>query len=847
MRTVELCPDRKKYVVTIRDDGKRVAVDRFDPLTATSRKRVAVAAGVDDAVLLGWIEDTAKVGGSKTFTIADPPPVESVCWIRSMTEGRESAESITLKPVSRIVNDLLPALPVSTLLDWTDKETLCCLDIDYHESTPPDRGWLETAVLARITPKPIVWHFSRSGGLHLFYVATETQSACDLAAIAALRFRSLDSTAGLELKSVARGPGGEKVYTLPFQDEAAGFLEWLGTPEFDEDVRNDWLESEGMECGKRYDHCKCPICPTDDMGKHRQPVMVSEEGVFCFVCEGKGLALGRRRPGWASWSSILGAPSAGEMGLLIRNLAHWGHAKWVLTAKYGMPEALAKLAYRAALRAYHADRPTKDLVDVAFNPATDSLARANNLWVTVEQSYIYPKDITPILFELPAAQYVDAEGKRKPSLSAVCELNQGKDLSESGYPNLHLISGFRMTGQYLSNPSDPATVAVVNPKLTRKSSRSRPQYVPKTKRMPIDDAWAIIESVFPRIDRTLVVAAICSFACAQETKSGMLPTVFISGPSGAAKTSTIKVAASIYGSKTADVVHESDTSRFRQSVMQGGTECPVILMNEILKDSARGRLKLNAKEALDPILNLTEDSQSWVAFRGPAKLGRLPAIFFTETNCPLTLRDETQLARRIRHHRVHGRKDEWKGTTAAVGLSDFHLLRTVSDRMNAACDAILSDVCDTWFSTPRTWDAIADALNIRTIEESSDFDDLSPYLKEFFRLVSTAVDLPEKYCRLFGPGYKKISRSETAPSESDADTLVSVYTMFADGGGAEWLNSRRLLEKDWSAVLRTDSQVWLDMKNDGVNVFVRFRSGPAKQAGTKFNGQIVDPSKWETL
>jgi hypothetical protein len=250
---------------------------------------------------------------------------------------------------------------------------------------------------------------------------------------------------------------------------------------------------------------------------------------------------------------------------------------------------------------------------------------------------------------------------------------------------------------------------------------------------------------------------------------------------------------------------------------------------------------------LDPLLNLTADSQSWVAYMGPMKMGRPPAMFLTEPVCPLDLRDESQLARRIRHYRVHGTKTDWPKTIGAAGLGqELDMLRTVSLKMNQACDAILSYVCDEWFSTPNTWDAMADALGVRTIAESPDFGDSTPWLREFFRLVCLAPDLDGRLKAMYPGGYKRISRNDGVTLNSDADNLLTVYGMFVDGpSGAEWTQNRKLGEKDWAQLLGTDQQVWFDSTTDGSAVYVRFRVGPARKP-LLVNEQIVEPN-WEAL
>jgi hypothetical protein len=832
MTEIELGPDRTKFLVRVFVDGVLSFADRFDAMSAKAREAQAARLGVAPASFLLWIEEARREGHAKRFPLPLPDRGDKAgARVRRIEEA--AAAAVTHDLDSRFVKDVLPTVPVTHVAEWDSLEDLCCLDVDYHEGTPPPRDWLSNVVWTKLTPRPCLWHFSRGGGLHLFYARTDLFTAEELASVAALRFRSIDQSAGLELKRVVRGPGAEECHALLPQDEGAGFVEWLGSAEFDADARDAWLDSEGMECGKRYDHDKCPICPSADEGKHRQPVVVSEAGIYCFKCEGLGLSIGRRKAGWASWAAILGSPSSGDLGVMVRRITHWGHAKWVLTEKYCLPEALSRTAYKAALKSYHRDDAAALLlVNNAFGEIGNEMARVNDLWYNIESSHVYPKDIQQMLATLPACQFVDADGKQKVSMATVTQMTQTMDLTAKGYPNVEVIHGFKLAAQFLGDLGKRAMVAVPNPKLVEKGRRYCPRYVPKTKRMPLAEARATIESVFPKLDWTLVELAICSFACAQETRAGLLPMFFVSGPAGAAKTSTPRIAAAIYGATTYDVVYDPDPAHLRQSIYLGGVEAPCVLLNEILKDSARGRNKLSAREALDFTLNLTENSSSWVSYRGPVKMGRLPAIIMTEPVCPLALKDETQLARRIRHHRVYGRKDEWKRTVSAVKLSDFHLLRAVSDAINRACDSVLSDVCDKWFSLPMTWDQIADELGVRTIEDSPDFDDTSEYLAEFYRLVCEAPDLTGRLADRYNH-YKRISRADGATS-----ILAEVYTMFADGGGEQWVTSRRLLEKDWSAVLKTELPVSIDMTTDGVNVYVRFRSGPPKAPGTLFNGDI---------
>jgi hypothetical protein len=844
---VELTPDRLKMLIVVLRDGKPPHRDRFDPVSAKHRRAQASAVGVEPDVFDGWCEEARVKAGAVKFTVAEPAASDvDTVFVRPMDSPRDAAETYDHGP-TRFVKERLGSIPVTHVAEWDGQEALCCLDVDYHDVTAPPREWLENVVGTRVSPPPLRWHFSRSGGLHLFYTAAGDFTAQELAACAALRFRSIDRAAGLELKNVVRGPGPERVYGVgDSQESGAGLIDWLGNPEFDEEARDAWLDSEGMECGKRYEHDKCPIDPTLDAGS-RLPVMVSEAGVYCFRCNGKGLTHGSRRPGWAPWPAILGSPSAGELGGLVRNVAHWGHAKWVLTERYGLPVSFARIAYMAALKAYHAGKPSFELIRNVFNKNTEELARVNNLWMTIDSSHTYPNNIQPILRNLPACQYIDPDGKIKADEAAVTELLQTKDLGPRGYKNINVVHGYKLGSVFLAENTNATTAAVVNPTLKALSNRALPRYVPVSKRMPPDEAWALVESVLPRIDRTYIRLLIASFGCAQETMRGLLPVVFASGPSAAGKTAMAQVACGIIGARVgAEATFDPEPAKFRAGIFSGGQQGPVVVLNELLKDATRGRFKLTTREALDFLLNLTPHSESHILYKGPAKMGRLPGIVITDTVLPANLNEETQLARRMRVISVTGRKDEWRSTIARAGITDLHLIRTVSDQMARACDSVMSSVIDDFFSIPMTWDDISDSLGVKTAETSDDFVDTTPWLRELFRLVCSAPPLSERESKLYARGYKKVSRC-TTPGEEESD-LCAVYSMFVDGPGGDWASSRKLMEKDWSGVLKTDEVVKLDLRGDTAAVYLRFRVGPAKTP-TRVNEEILKPEGpgWEAL
>lgn len=830
---ITVTADRNKVVVTARRDGKLIGQDKIDPTLRSQRLRVAKQfGGFDETDLLCWSEEARKSG---VFTAALEPPAAEVPAIvlRGVEQRREDGETLPLDP-AKFLAETLPDLAVDTLADWKDTDALCCLDVDYHDRPAPNPEWLEEIVYSKLAPAPHAWHLSRGGGLHLFYTAASPFTAKELAAIAALRFRLIDPTAGVELKTQVRGPGRAPVVNNGHQATASALSAGLGVDEADPRDIEEWLAERNLSIGGRLDHESCPIHPTPGHKSKGEPVTISEAGLYCHNCASQGFSLGSRRPGFAPWAAVLGTPSAGDVGNMVRNLCHWGHAKYVFKYRYGLNEALARIAYAAACKAHHADLPTADLVPAVHGSAdTNEFTRVGTAWVAIPENYTYPQSqIKDHLATLPAAQRVDADGHVKTVKSTVSEFQQGKNLIDRGFPRIDVVHGFRAAAQYLP-PGDTTVVPVPNRELP---VAAHPRYVPKTKRVKLDRAWEVIERYFPHLDRDFIRLAICSFGVAQETKSGMPPVVFIHGPSATGKTSTLQIAGAVYGAKIGTPVFSHDDTRLRTNIWEGAQHGPAICVNEIFKDAERGNRPLSPTEALDPLLNLTPDSIHHKHYHGPIRFGRVPAVYFTEVSIPGFLAEETQLARRIRERRLHKKKD-WKTTVPANGGSfeRLALLRSWSRDLADACDAILSDVVDEFFAVPMTWDVMADRLGCRTLDESDNFENPNDALKDFFRLVCDAPEIEDARVRKqFAAGFKKISREDTTELGKD---LCGAYNRFADF--ANWTHPpRRLEEKDWATLLGSDDPVHLELRTDGVSMFARFRVGPIKNP-LKVNGEIT--------
>lgn len=527
--------------------------------------------------------------------------------------------------------------------------------------------------------------------------------------------------------------------------------------------------------------------------------------------------------------------------MLVRNLAHWGHARYVLQHRYGMPESLARYAYEAALLATHPDKAA--IIPLAFSRDTADMARVNDSWYSVGSAYVYSlTGIDPLVGLMPQCVYLDADGKPKASASAVAYLKQGVDLTDRGYQNLRIVHGFKFAQQFLP-PANATYVPVVTAGLRGKAE---PRYIKRSVRKDSEWAWGVIESVFPRVQRNLVRAMLCASGCSQETKLGLNPLIFIAGTSASAKTMTTLIASGILGTQTEAITYTNDEGRMRQAIMGASLKGAIVRADEFMKESKRAlRQAWSPKAALEPVLTMTHDTLGHVMYVGPRKLGRVPVFIITETTCPPIIKQYTQIARRVRFMLLHGSKRDWEDRMRMVNLTGetMPLLRLVSSDMCEACDTILSDVVDEFFATPMTWGQQADALGLPTIEASEDFANPTPLLLRFYQLVCTAPAQTDKHATRYkaADGWRRIAKHEI--STPDAQELVDLLDGFSDEQGKGWGESVTLQEKSWGDLLGVGAPVLLDIHSEaGSAAYVRFRIGqPHKLIAV--NGQIKNPEE----
>jgi hypothetical protein len=798
-------------------------LNAYDP---KSQHAAATACDVDLQVILDLLQDFQQGARPATRQVPDPdalPTGQIEAVLRGLRQPATQGQVWANEDPLALLDELLAVTdyPVpEPVVEWHD-ERLVLVDADHHDrplDQRPAPHQLEN-LAARAEPAPPRYHVSHGLGLHLYYVAREGYSALDLAAAAAVWLKQADPTAGVELKRSTRHPAypradGRTAGPVRAQEATAdlsGLRAWLRR-DVGAGAVQEWLEQNGLAPGGRYPHTSCPLRPGEP--SHGEPVFVGEHGIHCQHCASRGLRQGSRTPGFVPYAVLLNAGLSPLIRRLVRSRTHWEHAQVVLAAQYGLSGDIARHAYRALLRLEHDRDPA---VARVFSSGAD-LVRLPGRWATADGATTYKVQyLAHLLGRLPACQFPDG----RPDPERVDRFRQPSDLTEFGYPAITLLRGCRVYSQHLDF-DDPGRITAVAPgELLRPESMApyRPRYLRPSQRMSLDRAWEVYERYFPSLVRNFLLLQIAAKGVS-EGAVGLPPMILVVGPSGAAKSATVTLAAATCGDNSTEVVWTGSPERFRQAVKAGIDAGGFVSVHEFLKDALRAGL--SPVEALDPILTLTPSSTSHVLYLGPVALGRLPAFTLTDIYCPQEVRDDVQLARRLLYVRLPSRVDWEAPLTQHAGGRGIEAFRTFGQDEADAANALLGHVIDRYFQRPMTLREIAADLGYTTLEDSDDFDDPRELMRRFFDLVCAAPDrLNDADRRRWrGRGWKKVQRHEETE-------LADLWRQLADGEGEDYTRSRRCREMDWGRLLgRPGLPITFEVAHSSHStVAVRFKLG----------------------
>jgi len=771
-------------------------------------RRAAVDLGVARELLLRHVDAFRASGASECeidITGVRAPFTVSVRGRLQQAAGSSVFESED--PVDALEKAIAAGPPAAEdpIIEWTDETRLACVDVDFHmldydSRYPPSQ--LE-ALAARIEPTAVLSWPTHGRGLRLVYGAMEGFTAMELAAVACISLQQAEPWARLELKTDTRHPGSVvngrtagPVIKRSSTSDVGVLRRWFGEREVDDRDVAEWLAQHAMQPGGRYPHSMCPAAP--HVHGKRDPVIVRDGGIYCHVCSGNGVTRGHRIPGWFPWGALLGAPISSVLRRCIDACTHWAHAQHVVSECSGLDGPVARAAYSAALKLAHGDTPN---VSQAFSPDLDFI-RMRGYWTTPGGEPLV-KQIRPMLRRLPACTETAADGSCRVREDRVALFDQAADLSDYGYPALTPIYGCKIYGHHLplTNPNR-VNVVVHQPEFAGEHmTRYRPKYIPGTA-ADEEAAWAVLEQFCPGLDRDFITLLIAAKGIV-EGEFAMPPFLFVSGPTSAAKSTSVLLAATVCGDRASSVVWTSNSDRVRQALYEAKATGTFVTFNEVIKESSRRGA--SSVDAMDFILNLTPESLSHRLYVGAVRLGTLPVCVWTDTAVPIEIRQSAQLARRLIH--VHlPRQVDWQAAMRDTGLGRVEVLRTHSPVTADACNMVLSSVIRRFFQRVLTFEEIAAELGYKTLAQSDEAAESAEQLREFFKRVCEAPALTgADESRWSGRGWKLVHRDCPSP-------LLEMWMSVCD---STFVSSRKCSETDWAKLVGVDRPVTFEVRHHG--------------------------------
>jgi hypothetical protein len=473
--------------------------------------------------------------------------MQGVLRVGVMTSPRETFQTLE-NPDLRVL--LTTAQPTDTIIEAERGAEITIVDADVHHwPTPPTPEELD-AYAAAIVPEPDArWH-THGSGLKLVYIGPHHRLRALAAALhvpPSLNVEILTHTrhpcstssdhAGGLCGPVAFGTADP---TAPFAIRKIGRL----TPE----LRQAAVQRLNMIVGNRYDHDRCPIDPgaaTDA----KECVVVLEGGVYCHRCAGHDVHYRQHpKPGFFPFGAAEDAPVT-DFDRLARNWVHWIHAQLQLRHYYpNMAITILREIYDLTLREMHGKDDPR--ISAVFNEDLGFVWSSGG-WIDVRKFGLTRVD-NDAADGLPAVQTVrSVDGEPEITINRV-RRSQFKHRSPWGYTPVRVIRG-------LSLSDDANSIPVL--------MRPEPHFPVEMLRNPLpeEQAFARLEICFPGLDRRYLVACLAAAICA-EAAPGQPPMLVCTGPSGAAKEQTIRLAASFLADDITKLVIDDDLQYFFRQI-----------------------------------------------------------------------------------------------------------------------------------------------------------------------------------------------------------------------------------------------------------------------------------------
>jgi hypothetical protein len=795
------------------------------------------------------------------------------------TDGKriEYPDPLAALDAALAVTDYPQAEPVLTWRDNGDDalDRLAALDVDWHGRNVCGESWLNT-VMVSLSPRPVRSWITHGQGLRGIYIAAGDMTAGELAAVAALSAKAWDPGCSVEVKSETRHPAyvrGEQrcgpVKTWePTTDIAAVGRLISSAASVDEGAVETWLESQGLERGKSYDHASCLIRPGHP--SHGAPVYCGDAGIHCKSCEAYGECFpGCSRPGFIPYTRLMGDGVTRLINHLrnaVVGMCHWEHAQHIMRTETGLVGERAKATFGALLKFYHLPKAadavwrtggaqdfeklrekeaavteaTKKLIARCFLPS--KIVRGAGGWVHADD-LATPADsqgLSKILSQLPAANYITLEGKAKVSQQKQGELEGGFDLSDAGYPPVIPLRGFDLAEHQRQEDGRVYAVVACKPAFV---------YWPEAKR-DMGLVERVLQDQFPGVESDVLRLIIAAKGCVQRMQQTDPPMVYIVGASGGAKTATVQLAANIACEPSPDGEFHEDRARLLAGYVDGSARCSLIHFDELDK------LGIEDSELMRGLLALRPGKAYYRIYRGTRYSFQAGAVILSAVTLPDYFREDRQLARRLVYVNLgagvnakrgpDGKVPDWRLTCGSGDVNtwrawreEWNPLGKINGKPVFAADIanmLVSEVKDRFFcGERRTFHQIAETLKFPVLENA----------------VISGIDLDAAKRRLF---YVTCSTQGCEPDGTFQNDTWRVFDYTHESALAEafrdalnsaidWMDKKRwqsLKSAGWGQLLNCPG-VELDIDRHGRRIGIRFRLGNPRSAEVKYNGDIPIP------
>lgn len=510
---------------------------------------------------------------------------------------------------------------------WRSRVRLCVLDVDVRPGTTFCKGDLERILVQCVGPLPVAGWLSRRGGMHLVFTADDPGAGYALTAeqkagAFALLARGLRDPRVLRLELLASTRMAPKdgrvlgVRRYGVADLLGHLNKKGGLDAVDAQEVERWVHGRGLHLGGRFSHEHCPFQPEPHAG--RDPVVVNEDGVYCFRCAGK---TGR---GWAPWSWLLRGTDHLETDDWIANAAaarvHWTHADLIVQATAPtLAAAVRRAAYSALVTIYH----DPDVAAEVMGWATSSpLVRGEAGWL------LWPEAKPITVSSLSTRSLPWAQGRGPETERATKAVGMLK-----GYVPI------RPTRCLVSTPTAaPAQNTVLAP-IVRPTDAQ-----PCARLMPLEDVRVKLNQTFPGFREAHWNALLVTILAGMRSQTApATPSILlIDGPSGSGKGLVVHLAAGVLGAPPGKIHLSDDHEESRRSIGEAVTSAtPLIFMDEI------GKLPVGTWGVSSPLLEVTATVSWRQLYSGPASSPMTSAVILAGSTLPNGFTTMRELTRRV--------------------------------------------------------------------------------------------------------------------------------------------------------------------------------------------------------